>query len=478
MPTLSEIALVTIVALVTLAFVILLTPAVGPIRRALRGNDSDMEAKAEGMGEPQGGANGVNGVNGAAAKAASRALVPVVEEAEPVLTGALAPAAADPTLESRVIRIVSWAFLMAVAVFAAGSGIWVDVLPAIVIVIAVTGLLMLVIQDMVPRTAVRRIGGPLQGLLALAFVTGLVAMTGGLESPFTFGFPLIVGAGALLVSSRTAFALAVLATACYIGSGLVADPTPAIGPLIQMAVTLTGVFLLAYVGASVGREQRRARDAAIRLSTIDSLTGLFNRSYFFTALEREIARGDRSGRAFCLVMLDLDDLKSVNDRFGHIAGDQVLRSVAEIVRSGVRKIDVAARYGGDEFVALLPETDPTGGWVLAEKVRLTVAEQGLPGVEPGPTVSVGVVSYPADGRSADALLVSADRAMYASKRGGKNRVARAQSEPMMLAIEPHEPRNSHEPVDEAESREAHEPRDAHEPVPEDQEAEPAAEKVG
>jgi diguanylate cyclase (GGDEF)-like protein len=136
-------------------------------------------------------------------------------------------------------------------------------------------------------------------------------------------------------------------------------------------------------------------------------------------------------------MLDLDDLKAVNDRFGHISGDQVLRTVADVVRSGVRKIDVAARYGGDEFVALLPETDPTGGWVLAEKVRLTVAEQGMPGVDPGPTVSVGVVSYPADGRSADALLVSADRAMYASKRGGKNRVARATAEPMMLAIEPH-----------------------------------------
>jgi diguanylate cyclase (GGDEF)-like protein len=137
-------------------------------------------------------------------------------------------------------------------------------------------------------------------------------------------------------------------------------------------------------------------------------------------------------------MMDLDDLKSVNDRFGHLAGDQVLRGVSDIIRSGVRKIDVAARYGGDEFVALLPETDPTGGWVLAEKVRLMVAEQGMPGVEPSPTVSVGVVSYPADGRSADALLVSADRAMYASKRGGKNRVARATPmEPLMLAIEPH-----------------------------------------
>jgi diguanylate cyclase (GGDEF)-like protein len=205
-----------------------------------------------------------------------------------------------------------------------------------------------------------------------------------------------------------------------------------------MLVNLTGLYLLAYIGTSVGREQRRARDAAIRLSTVDSLTGLYNRTFFFSALEREIARGDRSGRAFCLVMLDLDDLKTVNDRYGHVAGDQVLRAVSDVVRNGVRKIDVAARYGGDEFVALLPETDPTGGWVLAEKIRLTVSEQGMPGIDPAPTVSVGVVSYPADGRSADALLVSADRAMYASKRGGKNRVARAAAEPMMVAIESHE----------------------------------------
>jgi diguanylate cyclase (GGDEF)-like protein len=363
--------------------------------------------------------------------------MPFGDHPEPVLAGPFAPAASDPTLENRVIRIVSWAFLMAVAVFAAASGMWASALPTIVIVIAVTGFATLLVQDVLPRTAIRRLVGPFQGLLALGFATALVLLTGGFESPFTFGFPLIVGAGALLVAPRIALGLAVLASAAYIGAGFAVDATPPAEALIQMGVNLTGVYLLAYVGASVGREQRRARDAAIRLSTIDSLTGLYNRTYFFTALEREIARGDRSGRAFCLVMLDLDDLKAINDRFGHLAGDQVLRGVADIVRSGVRKIDVAARYGGDEFVALLPETDPTGGWVLAEKVRLTVAEQGMPGVDPGPTVSVGVVSYPADGRSADALLVSADRAMYASKRGGKNRVARAQTEVAMLAIEPH-----------------------------------------
>ena len=99
-------------------------------------------------------------------------------------------------------------------------------------------------------------------------------------------------------------------------------------------------------------------------------------------------------------------------------------------------LSLAELLRGAQVRPSLPETDPTGGWVVAEKIRQTVAEQGFPGIEPGPTVSVGVVSYPADGRSADALLVSADRAMYASKRGGKNRVARAAAEPMAINITP------------------------------------------
>jgi diguanylate cyclase (GGDEF)-like protein len=426
MPSLQELVLAAIAILAISAFALLLGPTFVWARRRMRANGEEKESRAELALEPSAIAN----------DAVARARVTPLDDPDIATAANASQLAQDPTLEDRVVRMVSWAFLMAVAVFAAASGVWPDVLAGIVILIAVTGEALIIIQDVLPKTPLRRARGALQGVLALVFASSLVALTGGLESPFTFAFPLIVGAGALLVAPRIALALAILATAAYLAAGLVANPNPEIRPLVTMAVNLTGVYLLAYVGSSVGREQRRTRDAAIRLSTIDSLTGLYNRSYFFAALEREIARGDRSGRAFCLVMLDLDDLTGVNDRFGHIAGDQVLRGVADIVRGGVRKIDTAARYGGDEFVALLPETDPTGGWVVAEKIRQTVAEQGLPTVDPGPTVSVGVVSYPADGRTADALLVSADRAMYASKRGGKNKVARATAEPMAISIAP------------------------------------------
>jgi diguanylate cyclase (GGDEF)-like protein len=435
MPPTSEIVLGAIAILAVIAIALLIAPTFVWVRRRFAGSaEQQREVRTEGTLDPKAIAREVAG------RAVGQA--DDVEAREPA-----APAeqvTADPSLEDRIIRIVSWAFLMAVAVFAAASGLWSGDLAAIVILIAVTGEVLLILQDVVPRTPLRALRGPLQGILALVFAGALVYLTGGFESPFTFTFPLIVGAGALLVAPRIALILAILATAAYLAAGLAVNQAPETAALVQMLVNLTGLYLLAYIGASVGREQRRARDAAIRMSTVDALTGLYNRTFFFSALEREIARGDRSGRAFCLVMLDLDDLKSVNDRFGHVAGDQVLRTVADTIKGGVRKIDVAARYGGDEFVALLPETDPTGGWVLAEKIRLTVAEQGMPGVEPTPTVSVGVVSYPADGRSADALLVSADRAMYASKRGGKNRVARATAEPMVVAIESHEGGRSRE----------------------------------
>jgi diguanylate cyclase (GGDEF)-like protein len=428
MPTISEIVLAAIAILGVLAIALLIAPTFVWVRRRVNPGEPQRDVTTEATLDPK----------AIAREVAARTPATTDDDGGTDADAPIGPASADPSLEDRIIRIVSWAFLMAVAVFAAASGLWARDLAAIVILIAVTGEVLLVLQDVLPKTPLRAIRGPLQGVLALAFAGTLVYLTGGFESPFTFTFPLIVGAGALLVAPRIALILAIVATAAYLGAGLLVDQTPDTGPLVQMLVNLTGLYLLAYIGASVGREQRRARDAAIRMSTVDALTGLYNRTFFFSALEREIARGDRSGRAFCLVMLDLDDLKSVNDRFGHIAGDQVLRTIADTMRGGVRKIDVAARYGGDEFVALLPETDPTGGWVLAEKIRLTVAEQGMPGIDPTPTVSVGVVSYPADGRSADALLVSADRAMYASKRGGKNRVARATAEPMVVPIESHE----------------------------------------
>jgi diguanylate cyclase (GGDEF)-like protein len=141
-------------------------------------------------------------------------------------------------------------------------------------------------------------------------------------------------------------------------------------------------------------------------------------------MEREIQRADRTERRFCLLMIDMDDLKPINDTFGHHYGDRMLRTIGEVIQSGIRTIDAAARYGGDEFVVLLPETDPTGGFVVAEKLRDSISKARVDanGRQVQTTVSIGVVAYPDDGENAEQLLMAADATMYESKRKGKNRV--------------------------------------------------------
>ena len=328
----------------------------------------------------------------------------------------------------RVVRIVSWVFILATSTIVAITGLWPDTQPAIFALLAIAGLFVLLVHDLLPPSSLGSAKFVVEGSVAITFATLLVLLTGGEESPFFFIFPLIVGGAALVVSPRVTFALAAVASLSYVFA--IASPTSAattaLSPdaLAKVGINLTALVLLAYVAGVIASEQRRARDAAIRLSTVDPLTGLFNRTFFFAAVDREIARSARSNRGFCVLMMDLDELKTINDHHGHYFGDQVLSGVGEVIRSGVRKIDTAARYGGDEFVVLLPETDPTGAYVLAEKVRIGVTELDIPvsGVPLEASISVGVVSYPDDGRTSDELLISADQAMYASKRGGRNRV--------------------------------------------------------
>lgn len=327
----------------------------------------------------------------------------------------------------RVVRIASWIFLLATTTIVGVTNLWPHNQAAIFALLALAGLFVLIIHDLLPAHTLGAAKFVLEGSVAITVATMLVALTGGVASPFFFVYPLIVGGAALVVTPPITLGLALTAALGYLLAVVIGSPAGTIANPITTAtvgINLTAMILLAYIAMVIAREQRRSRDAAIRLSTIDPLTALFNRGFFFAALEREIARSARSGRGFCLLMMDLDELKTVNDRLGHFHGDRVLRAVGHVINDGVRRIDTAARYGGDEFVVLLPETDPTGAFVLAEKIRIGVHELDLdlPDDTVKPSLSVGVVSYPDDGNTADELMISADGAMYASKRAGKNRV--------------------------------------------------------
>ncbi len=164
-----------------------------------------------------------------------------------------------------------------------------------------------------------------------------------------------------------------------------------------------------------------------RLSVTDALTGLYNRRYLTETLANEVARAQRHEHAFAVLMIDIDHFKKVNDRYGHLMGDDVLIGIASSLARSVREVDYAARYGGEEFLLLLPETGLDGAVKTAERIRVQLAgEKYAAGKDKVTvTVSVGVAGYPSHGDTPESIIASADAALYQAKRRGRNRVVRA-----------------------------------------------------
>ena len=179
--------------------------------------------------------------------------------------------------------------------------------------------------------------------------------------------------------------------------------------------------------AVVALDNARLHRIVARQALVDTLTGLSNRRHGQDALSLEISRAARFSDALAVVIVDVDSFKSINDTHGHPFGDRVLRYVAELLRTTLRDIDLPSRWGGDEFVLLLPGTDVNGALALAERLRAALAERVLlapDGSAVNVTASFGVAVYP-NARSEADLLAAADEALYAAKRAGKNRVQAA-----------------------------------------------------
>jgi diguanylate cyclase (GGDEF)-like protein len=179
----------------------------------------------------------------------------------------------------------------------------------------------------------------------------------------------------------------------------------------------------AVIALSNAQSHRRVEQQAL----VDGLTGLANRRLCTAALEKELARANRFSEPLALVLADIDDFKRINDRWGHPTGDAVLKTFARTLRESVREIDLAGRWGGEEFALLLPGTDLKGGHELAERVRRKLAEQGVEapdGEIVRVTASFGVAAFPQAGTQ-DELVAASDEALYEAKRSGKDRVVDA-----------------------------------------------------
>jgi len=261
----------------------------------------------------------------------------------------------------------------------------------------------------------------------IAFITWVLWCTDRLASPLLNLYLLPVITAALTLAKLTTLVEIGLIGACYIFLGDTASSE--LGSLRftgAFAAQLAPVLLVGYITTMFSADIRYGLARAKLLSETDELTGMLNIRGFAVAANRLFAQAQRHGRASSVLMIDSDHLKGVNDAYGHEAGNRLLRHLANAIQAELRFTDIAARYGGDEFIVLLPETPAKGAMEVAERIRNRVASTPLEldSKRIVSSVSIGISCYPDDGATLDALAAHADRALYAAKQDGRNRTVR------------------------------------------------------
>lgn len=265
-------------------------------------------------------------------------------------------------------------------------------------------------------------------LAMIVFITWALWYTGGPASPLLNAYLLVVITAALTLGKTITLIEVALIGACIVLLDLQVGGKEMLrlAYLGNFTAQLAPVVLVAYITTMFSADIRYGLNRAKLLSETDELTGLYNMRGFVVIANRLFAQAQRYGRAASFLMVDSDSLKQVNDSYGHEAGNRLLQHIVKSMQGHLRATDVPARYGGDEFVIMLPDTPVRGALEVAERIRNAVETTPF-AVDAGRiacTVSIGVASYPQDARSIEALLARADRALYEAKAAGRNRVAR------------------------------------------------------
>lgn len=251
--------------------------------------------------------------------------------------------------------------------------------------------------------------------LGLLFIAILIYITGGIKSFFHIAYVIPICGGIVRFGLRAgilgyAVALGITVLMYFINIG---SPS---APLLFHIIA--GVGTLAFAVWMVGllaEKEWKLRDEIYLSSITDHLSGLYNSNYLRARIKEEIERCNRKGTSFALSFIDLDNFKLVNDQYGHLVGDKVLKQIAEILTENIRKSDILVRYGGDEFVLLMPETGPEQAEKVMQRIEnAVIASTFIKNIKIG--LSSGMAIFPEDGDSLDKLLTAADARMYERKQ--------------------------------------------------------------
>lgn len=259
-------------------------------------------------------------------------------------------------------------------------------------------------------------------MVFLAFIVAVCWYTGKITSPFMSLIYLVLMATSLTQGRRVTYFMAGLAVSSYIL--LASADFREINFYLTHIIELFPFMLIAHLGAMLAGESEAARSEVERLSLTDDVTGINNMRNFFLLADIQEKLAKRYVRQFAICMIDADNLKKVNDKYGHFAGTTLIQQVAHMILANIRSSDICARYGGDEFVIMFNETPKSEVVRAIERIVNGMASTpfDFEGHSITTTLSAGLAGYPEDGDSVRKVMANADEAMYVSKRSGKNRL--------------------------------------------------------
>lgn len=259
----------------------------------------------------------------------------------------------------------------------------------------------------------------------LGFITWILFHTGRLESPLVNLYLLTIVTSALTLGKLITMLEMALVVACYVflGYSSTNDSLFWLTNAGDFMSQLAPMLLVAYITTMLSADIRNALSRIKIISETDELTGIYNVRAFTAIAQRTHRQSQRYRQPYAIVMIDSDNLKAVNDTYGHEAGNRLLKLTVHCVQQSLRDTDVFARFGGDEFIALLPQTTAEGAYEVAERIRKTIANTPLDtqGKQVTTTVSLGISHYPEHGEEFAVVMNHADQALYTSKKSGRNR---------------------------------------------------------
>lgn len=327
---------------------------------------------------------------------------------------------------SRTMAELEWLLLILVLLYYVSPGAHIDQELGIVIAMSVFALFIIAFRYARFFTRETRWKLAIESWAMILFITYVSYHTGGVHSPLLNLYLMVLITSALTLGKVTTLLEFLLIAAVYIYMGVPEYSRNSFTVVdFSHLMTLFAPFLLiTYVTTMLAADVHYGMEVLQSLSETDELTGLNNRRAFTRLVSREAKKASRYGRPYSIMMIDIDNLKAINDRHGHSAGDSLLKMVSGAVSDSLRDSDIAARVGGDEFLVMLTETDSEEAREAGSRIKTAIGNtmSRMGDITITSSVSIGISSYPDDSRDLNEIMEFADKALYQSKTDGRDTI--------------------------------------------------------